>query len=357
MNRFENLSCPVCGQTFQPQDDIVVCPVCGTPHHRECYQKLGHCAHLDWHAQGKRFEAGGRSDQTREKQQDTQSGEEKKEEICPRCGAVNPPDLYFCRQCGFPLNGPFQKEQNRSWQNNGQQPPYSGADPRYQQPPFGGVPPVFFSPYAGMDPEEELAEGVTVKEMAQYLGTASPSFLMRFRRIAKERKTVSWNLLFAVGNVFYALYRKFYRIALPLLIYGILYIGLNLAITIFTYQALFSQLSNTVSVTEIYSVLEQVMSQLPSGVLLLYDLLHFLLLPICILMGLFGDKLYFHYCVDRIREIKASHQTSEEELQVQLARKGGVNKTALLISLVVMFIVMFVLPTAIAAFMMTPSFL
>lgn len=29
--------CPICGKEFCDGDDIVVCPECGTPYHRECY--------------------------------------------------------------------------------------------------------------------------------------------------------------------------------------------------------------------------------------------------------------------------------------------------------------------------------
>ena len=41
MTRFENKLCPVCRRPFTENDDIVVCPVCGTPHHRACYNEKG----------------------------------------------------------------------------------------------------------------------------------------------------------------------------------------------------------------------------------------------------------------------------------------------------------------------------
>ena len=37
--RFTNEKCPVCNNTFKEDDDIAVCPECGTPHHRECYKQ------------------------------------------------------------------------------------------------------------------------------------------------------------------------------------------------------------------------------------------------------------------------------------------------------------------------------
>ena len=35
--------CFSCGEVFKDGDDIVVCPECGTPYHRECYLKEGKC--------------------------------------------------------------------------------------------------------------------------------------------------------------------------------------------------------------------------------------------------------------------------------------------------------------------------
>ena len=48
----ENEKCPVCDKIFTPEDDIVFCPVCGTPHHRECYNSLGKCVNEDKHESG-----------------------------------------------------------------------------------------------------------------------------------------------------------------------------------------------------------------------------------------------------------------------------------------------------------------
>jgi len=46
---YENNKCPVCGKEFAEGDDVVSCPECGTPHHRECYKSLGKCVNKDKH--------------------------------------------------------------------------------------------------------------------------------------------------------------------------------------------------------------------------------------------------------------------------------------------------------------------
>ena len=50
--RYSYEKCPVCEKEFANDDDIVVCPLCGTPHHRDCYKKNGECSNYDKHSEG-----------------------------------------------------------------------------------------------------------------------------------------------------------------------------------------------------------------------------------------------------------------------------------------------------------------
>lgn len=47
-----NEICPVCGRPFAAGDDIVVCPDCGTPHHRECWKIKNACENQHLHGEG-----------------------------------------------------------------------------------------------------------------------------------------------------------------------------------------------------------------------------------------------------------------------------------------------------------------
>ena len=47
--KYSNYKCPVCNNQFNEEDDVVVCPECGTPHHRECYIENGKCVNADKH--------------------------------------------------------------------------------------------------------------------------------------------------------------------------------------------------------------------------------------------------------------------------------------------------------------------
>lgn len=50
--RYSGGKCPVCEVEFDNNSDIVVCPDCGTPHHRECWAKAGSCANSELHKSG-----------------------------------------------------------------------------------------------------------------------------------------------------------------------------------------------------------------------------------------------------------------------------------------------------------------
>ena len=47
-----NEICPVCKRQFGSDDDIVVCPDCGTPHHRDCWNIKKACENSALHGEG-----------------------------------------------------------------------------------------------------------------------------------------------------------------------------------------------------------------------------------------------------------------------------------------------------------------
>ena len=121
---YEGYTCPVCGKAFEETDDIVACPECGAPHHRECWQREGRCHYAADHGTGRQWsrkeaktEPAGAAQQT-----NTASYTEK---VCPYCGNHNPEFAEFCSRCGHDLPA-------GDWaQNNPTQ-----APPNYTAPPY-----------------------------------------------------------------------------------------------------------------------------------------------------------------------------------------------------------------------------
>ena len=101
MARYTGNHCPVCEQAFTDDDDIVVCPDCGTPYHRACWQKVGVCMHQSEHAAGFEWkpEFGPEAEAAAHAA------------ICPNCGTYNEPGAARCSHCGVPLPRPEDAEQ------------------------------------------------------------------------------------------------------------------------------------------------------------------------------------------------------------------------------------------------------
>lgn len=49
----ESVHCPLCGLPFHPDDSVVGCPSCKTPHHSKCWQDMGNrCSTLGCNGEG-----------------------------------------------------------------------------------------------------------------------------------------------------------------------------------------------------------------------------------------------------------------------------------------------------------------
>lgn len=53
--KFIGEECIVCKKQFSEYNDIVVCEICGTPYHRECYNQIGKCINTEYHENGWTF--------------------------------------------------------------------------------------------------------------------------------------------------------------------------------------------------------------------------------------------------------------------------------------------------------------
>lgn len=106
MSIYENNECPVCGKEFADGDDVVTCPECGTPHHRECYNSLGRCANKKLHGTDFVYK---RNEKTAEEKNAPVAPEaafniandgEHEPKVCKACGAEIPQGSFTCPECG-----------------------------------------------------------------------------------------------------------------------------------------------------------------------------------------------------------------------------------------------------------------
>lgn len=77
---FTKFRCPVCNKDFNENDDVVVCPECGTPHHRECYKATGKCFNEALHGSNKNLREECRNSEAHATENIPQSKDERKDD-------------------------------------------------------------------------------------------------------------------------------------------------------------------------------------------------------------------------------------------------------------------------------------
>ena len=104
--KYNGLPCPVCGRIMTDDDDIVVCPECATPQHRECWMKTGHCVNEDKHSSGYVWAAPEAQPEAEQSESPAEgAGAPANVKICHVCGSENPPEALHCGNCGALFDG------------------------------------------------------------------------------------------------------------------------------------------------------------------------------------------------------------------------------------------------------------
>lgn len=201
---YENLVCQHCGKTMHDGEDIVVCPVCATPQHRECWLQAGHCANDSLHASGYVWE---REKKTYTAENKTAYGST----VCHICGSENPADSLHCGNCGA-LFGEVKNE-NPVCGNCGTK---NDSDARHCK--NCGAPLVAGGGFFNVNPymrnsefqEDDLIAGQKAGELAMYTQAGAHRYLRKFRRFADGRK-LSINFAAFFFAPYWFFYRKLYK--------------------------------------------------------------------------------------------------------------------------------------------------
>ncbi len=292
---YEGYSCPVCGQAFHEQDDIVVCPDCGAPHHRDCWKQEGRCHFKERHGTDEQWS---REKQATEpaKTQVPPSTDRSSSQICPKCGQENPEFAEFCCRCGHDLDV-------RDW-TSGENPP-PPAPEQIPQPPFSGgyreyrpfqAPPVPQNPVS----DDTDLDGIPAGQFSEFVGQNAHYYLPRFLKIAKNDSNTGWNWPAFLLTPYWLWYRKQYLAGALVAFFELLSTAIT-ALFVYGYVGL-SAGSTYETITE---ALIPLMNNPATGrwMTVLY-LLMFLELLIRVLFGLFGNYFYYHLARRRIENWK-----------------------------------------------------
>ena len=284
----DGVSCVRCHAYLFPEDDIVYCPVCGAPHHRECYNQLGHCALEEFHGTDRQYDKVKAREEEQAAAEMPNTGENAEGLItCQMCHEKYDFALNACPKCGAPniakAGGSF----------------------------------VNFDFLGGVPADYDIGDGITADEAKRFVAANTPRYIPKFAVLNAKNK-LSWNWLAFLFPCGWMLSRKMYK-------NGII-AGLLTVISSLFYLPFMNAINNlgtTPGETQA-QIMQSIYEHLPKmGAAVIAALLAGFVLNIAvrILLALFGDYLYKQYAISSIKTIRAE----SEDMDYDYRKKGGVN--------------------------------
>ena len=284
----DGVSCVRCHAYLFPEDDIVYCPVCGAPHHRECYNQLGHCALEEFHGTDRQYDKVKAREEEQAAAEMPNTGENAEGLItCQMCHEKYDFALNACPKCGAPniakAGGSF----------------------------------VNFDFLGGVPADYDIGDGITADEAKRFVAANTPRYIPKFAVLNAKNK-LSWNWLAFLFPCGWMLSRKMYK-------NGII-AGLLTVISSLFYLPFMNAINNlgtTPGETQA-QIMQSIYENLPKmGAAVIAALLAGFVLNIAvrILSALFGDYLYKQYAISSIKTIRAE----SEDMDYDYRKKGGVN--------------------------------
>lgn len=304
MPKFEEFKCPVCKQQFDVDDDIVTCPVCGTPHHRHCYDLTGHCVNKGLHSAGYNY--------------------------------------YDDKE-----NSPAPQTSTKPQTDGAYYIPPIAAEHEEKQPRTFGLPADI-----GLSDEEyahdsETINGESISDYAATIRINIPRFITKFKQMEKTKRKAGWNWCAFFFGSFYLLFRKMYK-------QGIMFLCMNMAAVmgemtlilkmapkyVQAMQDLYANASDKITVEQLNEIMK--VSDFATAVKIVYVTLAVLLM-IRIIIAVFADYFYKNTVSDIIKKVgrqikdgasfmqspimmNTDEDLSQEQMRrMYLARLGGVS--------------------------------
>ena len=301
MADFIGSKCPVCQVGFTQEDEIVVCPHCGAPHHRNCYKETGHCHFESEHESGFEWRS------------EKECANKKK---CLNCGAMNGEDVSSCINCGKSLeeekfeDGGEEEEPQRDWLGDGRG--------------FTGVYSIGASASAHLDSEK--IDGVPVGDIRKFVGRAGEYYVPIFYTLKKLGRSMSLNFMAMIFHGMWFCSRKMYGRGLFMIV---------LMLVAYAVRAMTMVAVPELAETTLFSDPSLFTSKV--SLMTLYVIANVVQYGVIIVSGLFGNKMYMETSIKRVKRINAKSQNADQ-FNKKLANKGSVSLPALTISATIYYV-------------------
>ena len=304
MGKYTGSQCIICQKRFTDEDDVVVCPDCGTPYHRDCWSAQGRCINTSLHAVGgswsaqqqeNRLRAGGR--------------------VCPHCQFVNLPDAKRCESCSGYLEEPARTGE--------------GAEEQRIRIPLPGGGNAYFDaedPCCGLPPEEKIEEE-TLGDVANYVKTNTLYYIPLFRRFRDTGRRISLNVSCILFPHLYFAYRKMWPMAI---LSSLILLICSLPATLSGMLSTLTTADFMESMTQLYGaetvrIFDGLTAFLQANQTLIENLnvpLYLISLAVRLVFCLFGNHLYYRFVLGNVSKIRR-HSPNDKVRRALLSAEGG----------------------------------
>ena len=327
----ENTVCEICKKTLLKQEEsedgnsTVVCPICGAPYHRNCYKEKSGCIYEDKH--GTEFDYYHKKNNNKEIEISKNNSKEKNGIVCKNCLYVNLKDKDVCENCGKKLDehsSKFIKVLDFDLGNSSKEALSRKVLPQVDLIQEKGL-------------KHEI-DGISLGDLAKFTLVNSEYYINVFKKINKKNKS-KFNFCAFWFPAAWFLYRKQYKLGISLLILSCI-VSVVTAFVKFKYLGNIMKLlfgESTMYILRDFNVFNYLnASENFSKLSLFQQLLFFipsigeiLTLLIMILSGIFANRIYLRYCVNKIKNIKNKVKTSLNcNYDDALLKEGGVSTKA-----------------------------
>ncbi len=266
-----NKSCVLCHAYLFEEDDVVYCPVCGAPHHRECYNSIGHCALESTHGTENQYDVLKEKEKTASKKQVAES----------EAKTNNYGDEY-----------------------------YTPGDEIFEN-----LPPVDF--LGGVPADYIIEDGVTAKEARNFVISNTQRYIPKFKQLSKKNKS-SWNFMAFFFPAEWLLSRKMYKRGIIIGVFMILSTLVSIPLNNTLFNLGFFDIKTNQDVIEFFTNNLNSIHWASLLAVFIGSVLDFVLR---IVVAILGDYWYREHSITKIKEIKLSSDNIAEDFR----KHGGVN--------------------------------
>lgn len=339
--------CHGCNEPFDDNDDVVVCPDCGTPQHRECYEKENRCVceHLHktdyaWHGKVNN---------------ESPLPIEKPETVsCPNCGYENPKGTPVCKQCGmkFTLFGmnvvdAMHEENKKITNKNSDIPDYNapfslGEGEAFEEKSHGDntasareVQQLITDVLTGNSQQNEKGDdrlnlggpfptndeigGVMTNTIGNFIGTNAMTYISKFKKMQNGKK-LSFNFAAFFFAPYWFFYRKLYKagiVAMTVLISSVIVVTPYLNSIISVYEKYLPAIeAGTITDAQFEVFYSEFLSV--STPIAVFSVVSFL---IQLIMGFIANPIYKKYVIEHAG--RAEHCENKTAAMAYIVKNGG----------------------------------